>query len=157
MSKLKCRQCVQEEFLARMQTPRSTLQHFLVSLCNGDGNVVDGKPPLPEEVFAHVGEGGRRVNGVPAHPVPLQVGSRVAALKATAAPLVRNNRTLTSSVSYSRDDDSGDADAHLGALEQLVPEVDAVPEGHEVPLDLDVVSTVQPAQEQVYNFSATFM
>lgn len=132
-----------------MQTPCSTPQHFLVSLCNGDGNVVDRKPPLSEKVFAHVGEGGRRVNGVPAHPVPLQVGSRITALKSTskAAPLVRNctcNAALRGS--YSRDDDSSDADAHFGALEQLVPEVDAIPEGHEVPLDLDVVSPVQPVQ-----------
>ena len=138
-----------------MQTPRSTPQHFLVSLCNGDGNVVDGEPPLSEEVFAHVGEGGRRVNGVPAHPVPLQVGSRITALKAkkNAAPDVRKIAIQSAfRVAYSRDDDSGNADAHLGALEQFVPEVDAIPEGHEVPLDLDVVSTVQPVKNLVFQF-----
>lgn len=148
-----------------MQTPRSTpAQHFLVSLCNGDGNVVDGKPPLSEEVFAHVGEGGRRVNGVPAHPVPLQVGSRITALKAAAknaAPDVRKIAIQSAfRVAYSRDDDSGDADAHLRALEQLVPEVDAIPEGHKVPLDLDVVSAVQPvknARDILIQFEILFL
>lgn len=47
--------------------------------------------------------------------------------------------------SYPGDDDSSNADADAGALEQFVPQVDAVPEGHEVPLDLDVVASVQSA------------
>ena len=51
------------------------------SLGDGDGDVVDGEPPLEEEVLAHVGQRRRRVDGVPPHPVPLQVRRRVATLR----------------------------------------------------------------------------
>jgi len=118
----------------------------LVSLCNGDSYVIDWKSPFPEEVFAHVREGGRRVNGVPAHPVPLQIRSCVPALKVNkfARRRLSFEKYLKTTTHYSRDDDSCDADAHFRALEQFVPEVDAIPEGHKVPLDLHVVSAVKP-------------
>ena len=50
------------------------------SLCDGDGDVVDGEPPLEEEVLSHVGQRRRGVDRVPTHTIPLQVRRRVATL-----------------------------------------------------------------------------
>lgn len=51
------------------------------SLSNGNGNIVDWKSPLPEQVLSHVCEGGRRVDRISAHAIPLQVRCGVSALK----------------------------------------------------------------------------
>ena len=45
---------------------------------------------------------------------------------------------------YPRYDYPGDGDLDAGTLEQLVPQVDPVPEGDDVPLDGDVVFAVKP-------------
>lgn len=91
-------------------------------LCDGHSNVVDGEPPLQEEVLAHVCEGRGRVDGVPAHPVPLEVGR---------------------GVTPAGDDDPRDGDLDGRALEQLVPKVDPIPEADDVAFDGDVVFPVQ--------------
>ena len=51
---------------------------------------------------------------------------------------------LEKKIRYPGYDDTGDADADFGVLEQFVAQVDAVPEGDEVFLDLGVVAVVQP-------------
>ena len=50
-------------------------------LGDGDGDVIDRKPPLKEEVLAHVGEGRGRIESIVANAVALQVGGRVTALE----------------------------------------------------------------------------
>ena len=52
-----------------------------VQLGDGHGNVVDREASLQEEILPHVGQGGGRVDGVPPHPVPLQVRGGVTALQ----------------------------------------------------------------------------
>ena len=52
-----------------------------VELGDGHSDVVHGQPPLQEEVLAHVSQGRRRVNGVPADSVPLEIGRSVTALQ----------------------------------------------------------------------------
>jgi len=89
-----------------------------VQFCDCHGDVIDRKPPLKEEVFAHVSESRGRINSVPADPIPLQIRSGI------ATP---------------RYDDPGYGDLHAGALQQLVPQVHPVPEGDDVPLDGNVV------------------
>lgn len=42
--------------------------------------------------------------------------------------------------------DARDADAYFRALEQSVPEIHTVPEGHKISFYLYVVTTVQPVQ-----------
>ncbi len=49
-------------------------------LSDGHGDVVDGQTPFLEQVFAHVGEGGRRVDGVASDAVLLKVRRRVPTL-----------------------------------------------------------------------------
>lgn len=39
-------------------------------LCNGYGDVVYRKSPLPEKIFAHVGQSGCRVDCVSSHAIP---------------------------------------------------------------------------------------
>lgn len=39
-------------------------------LCNGDGDVVYRKSPLPEKIFAHVSQSGCRVDCVSSHAIP---------------------------------------------------------------------------------------
>ncbi len=46
-------------------------------------------------------------------------------------------------MTHSGDDDSGDGDFNAGMFEQLVPQVDPVPEADDVTLDGDVVLTVK--------------
>lgn len=50
-------------------------------LRDGNRNVVHRQSSLAEQILAHVGEGGGRVDRVPAHPIPLQVRGGVATLK----------------------------------------------------------------------------
>ena len=52
-----------------------------VQLGDGHGNVVDREASLQEEILPHVGQGGGRVDGVPPHPVPLQVRGGVTSLE----------------------------------------------------------------------------
>lgn len=47
-------------------------------------------------------------------------------------------------ISHPGDDDTGDGDLDAGPLQEFVPQIDAVPEGDDVPLDGDVVLPVQP-------------
>ena len=102
-------------------------------LCDCHGNVVDGQPPLQEEIFSHVGEGGGGVNGVPAHAVPLQVRGRV---------------------SPAGNDDARDRDLDRGTLEQLVTKVDPVPEADHVALDGNVVLPVQSGRRIIIDKSS---
>jgi len=94
-----------------------------VQFCDGDGDVVDGQASFLEKIFAHVGQRRCRIDGVAADAVLLKVRRRV------ASP---------------GDDDASDADANFGSFEEFVAEIDAVPEGHEIFLDLGVVAVVQP-------------
>lgn len=57
---------------------------------------------------------------------------------------------VSSDQTYPRYDDSGDRYAYPGPLEQLVAEVDTIPERYEVALDLEVVASVQ--SEKIHNF-----
>ena len=56
----------------------SSPAHVQLGYCNGD--VVDGQSSLQEQVLAHVGERTGRVDRVPAHAVPLQVGGGIPTL-----------------------------------------------------------------------------
>ena len=60
----------------------------MYSLCDGDCDVIDGQPPLEEEVLPHVGQRRRRVDRVPPHAIPLQVRRRVATLSLIGIQLV---------------------------------------------------------------------
>ena len=48
-----------------------------VQLCDGDCDIVDGEPALKEQILSHVGQRRGGVDGVPTHPVTLQVGGGV--------------------------------------------------------------------------------
>ncbi len=45
---------------------------------------------------------------------------------------------------YPWDDDAGDTDPHFGSFEELVAQIDSIPKGDEIFLDLRVVSIVEP-------------
>jgi len=93
-----------------------------VQFSDGHGDVIDRQTPFLEQVFSHVRQGGRRVDGVASDAILLKVRRRV------ASP---------------GDDDTGDADANFRSFEQLVPQVDAVPEGDEIFFDFSIVPIVQ--------------
>lgn len=92
-----------------------------VELGDGDGDVVHGESPLEEEVLAHVGEGGGRVNGVTTDSVPLKIWRGV------TAP---------------GNDDACNGDFDAGSLQQLVSEIDAVPERDDISFNGNVVLPV---------------
>jgi len=102
-------------------TVRNECSSTHVQFGDGDGDVVDGQASFLEQIFAHVGQCRRRVDGVAAHAVPFEVGRRV--------PSPGN-------------DDASDADANFGSFEQLVAQIDAVPERYEVFFNLGVVAVV---------------
>ena len=52
------------------------------------------------------------------------------------------------------DDDACDGDLDAWSLEELVPEVDAVPEGDDVPLDGNVVLPMQPKKSNLSEFAS---
>ena len=57
---------------------------------------------------------------------------------------------------HPRDDDSGDRNLDAGVLEQLVAEVNAVPEADDVALDGDVVLSVKPEMTNVGELVAVY-
>lgn len=72
----------------------------------------------------------------PIHSFPCQWTSRI--IPPTLVIKVQSYST------YPWNDDSCNADPYPRSLQQSIPQVNAVPEGHKVPLYLDIVSSVQP-------------
>lgn len=57
------------------------LGHRVYSLGNCHSNVVDRQSSLPEQIFAHVRQRSRRIDGVAAYTIALQVGSSITTLQ----------------------------------------------------------------------------
>ena len=127
-------------------------------LGDGNGNVVDGQTPLLEQVLSHVRQGCCRIDGVASYAVLFEIRRRITSLIGCRSICQSHINTLISSclsnyeligcnsISYSRDDDAGDANAHFGALEQFVAQIHSVPEGNEILFDFGIVSIVQPIE-----------
>ena len=66
-----------------------------IQFCDCHGDVVDRKPPLKEEVFAHVSECGGSINSVSADPIPLQIRCGIATLRQTIQKEKNNMFAIT--------------------------------------------------------------
>ena len=109
-------------------------------------NVIHGQSPLQEEVLAHVRQCRSGVYCVTANTIPFQIRCGISALGCSEERR-RNSggdERLGVSGSDPGDYDACNGDLDAGSVQQLVAQVNTVPERYHIALNGDVVFSVQP-------------